>query len=61
MTTLETARRVCTSAELQVIELAEQGMSQYQIAALLDISREAVRDRARRAKHKVEKAERGVV
>jgi len=50
------ARRVCTAAELQVVELTEQGMSQRQVAALLDLSRGAVRDRLERAMRKIRKA-----
>jgi len=55
---VQVARTICTAAELQVVELVEQGMSQRQIASFLGISREAVRDRLERAARKIDQATR---
>lgn len=54
----EIAQRVCTPAELEAVRLREH-MSQRAIAYHLGISREAVRDRLKRADQKIELEVRG--
>lgn len=54
MTYWETARKVCTEKELEVLEYADQhGLGQRQIALSLGLSRSAVRERLENARRKI--------
>jgi DNA-binding NarL/FixJ family response regulator len=50
------ARTVCTTEQLEVLDLAARGMSERNIARHLHISRSAVRSRLENAKSRIMKA-----